>query len=151
MICQKVEEKYEDENFGDFDDVKTEEKKVPLKDLVSQTTKNNFTKWSAHLNIITIHQIRKTSMTLAYAYDAVAAELCFDNSGDKNSDLLTLLKFYHHFAGDKLTENNFLKDTIKEAEVNQFINHLQTSVQDTKLLKALTNAIKTVKKHYLKI
>ena len=156
IICRKVEDKYESDEFENFDfagensDAVTASTKTPLNQLITLVTKNNFKNWSKNLNLITIHQLRKKSLTLSYAYDSVAEELNFDNSGDKNSDLLTLLQFYHHFAGDKLTESNQLKETIKAEEVNRFISHLQTSVQDTKLLKALTDAIKTVKKHFMK-
>lgn len=100
-----------------------------------------------HLNLIKIHKLRKKFLTISYAYDIVAQKLKFDNSGKPSSTLLLLVKFYYNFSGDKLTKFDQLKDQLNSVEVDKFSHHLGSSVQDTKLLKALLDCISSVKNY----
>jgi len=96
------------------------------------------------LSILEIHRLRRKNLILSTAYDKIANLLNFDNSGSKDSNLAILIKFYHNFSGGKMVEIEQLKDNLDELEIRKFAVHLGSSVQDTKLLKALVDCIKIV-------
>ena len=116
------------------------------RDRNSHSTSFNRANYSENLNLIKIHKLRRISTTLSLAYDRVAQDLGFDNSGSKTSYLLELVKFYYNFSGDRITKTDQLKDTVDQAEVTKFVSHLHGSVQDTRLLKALVDCINVVKR-----
>lgn len=103
-------------------------------------------RYSPSLNLIKIHKLRRISQTLSLAYDRVAKSMGFDNSGSSSSYLLELVKFYYNFSGDRITKTDQLKATIDKVEIGKFIAHLNGSVQDTRLLKALIDCINVVKR-----